>query len=157
MNGDIQKFDVETSFARVEITVRAGSLLSLAFAGKTPGTKQVVPMEFTGLAGRLVKYFEGRYDNFNDVSLDLTAATPFQVKVWEAARLIPYGTTRSYRWIAEQIGRPNAARAVGQALGSNPLPVIVPCHRVVAGDGTDGGYSGGIEMKRRLLRLEGSR
>jgi len=74
--------------------------------------------------------------------------------VWQATRLIPYGETRSYLWVAVQIGKPGAARAVGQALGRNPLPVIVPCHRVIAADGGLGGFTGGLEMKRRLLELE---
>ena len=72
-------------------------------------------------------------------------------------RHIRYGETRSYAWIARKMGKPRAMRAVGQALGRNPLPIIVPCHRVVAGDGGFGGFTGGIEMKRKLLKLEGSR
>ncbi len=107
------------------------------------------------LVVRLRDYFLGRYVTFPD-RLDLSAATAFQRCVWNTARLIPYGETRSYRWVAEQINRPEAARAVGQALGRNPLPVIVPCHRVVTSDGRPGGFSGGLEMKRRLLRLEAS-
>jgi len=76
--------------------------------------------------------------------------------VWQATRLIPYGETRSYLWVAVQIGKPGAARAVGQALGRNPLPVIIPCHRVIASDGGLGGFTGGLVMKRRLLELETS-
>jgi methylated-DNA-[protein]-cysteine S-methyltransferase len=75
--------------------------------------------------------------------------------VWEKARLIPYGETRSYMWLARQIGKPQAARAVGQALGRNPLPVIVPCHRVIASDGSPGGFTGGLHRKKMLLKLEG--
>src|SRR3990172_6320272 len=71
-----------------------------------------------------------------------------------ATRLIPYGEPRSYLWIAEKIGKPGAARAVGQALGKNPLFIIVPCHRVVASDGGLGGFGGGLQMKRRLLSME---
>ncbi len=108
---------------------------------------------FDGLIERLRKYFSGQGVTFSD-RLDLSAATPFQREVWETTRLIPYGETRSYRWVAEQIGKPRAMRAVGQALGRNPLPVIIPCHRVLAGDGKLGGFSGGMEMKRRLLFLE---
>ncbi len=88
--------------------------------------------------------------------LDLSTATPFQRQVWEKTRLIPYGETRSYSWVAEQIGKPGAARAVGQALGRNPLPIIIPCHRVVASDGKLCGFAGGLGMKRRLLSLEAS-
>jgi methylated-DNA-[protein]-cysteine S-methyltransferase len=109
---------------------------------------------FTDLAGRLRAYFSGDKVEFPD-KLDLSGATAFQRDVWKAAREIPYGETRSYGWLARRIGRPKAARAVGQALASNPFPVIVPCHRVLAGDGSPGGFSGGIKMKSYLLRLEG--
>jgi len=85
--------------------------------------------------------------------LDLSPATAFQRQVWEITRLIPYGETRSYSWVAEQLGRAEAVRAVGRALARNPLPIIIPCHRVVAKDGV-GGYSGGVEMKKYLLYLE---
>jgi methylated-DNA-[protein]-cysteine S-methyltransferase len=105
------------------------------------------------LVKRLESYFLGSREQFPD-KLDLSGATPFQRDVWQATREIPYGETRSYRWIAVKIGKPGAVRAVGQALGRNPLPVIVPCHRVVAADGSIGGFTGGIWMKRRLLGLE---
>jgi methylated-DNA-[protein]-cysteine S-methyltransferase len=108
---------------------------------------------FTAIICRLRKYFAGSAAEFPD-SLDLGEATAFQRRVWEAARLIPRGQTRSYAWVARQIGRPGAARAVGQALGRNPLPPIVPCHRVLAGDGGLGGFSGGLELKKYLLSLE---
>jgi len=112
------------------------------------------PHLFQDLMERLRAYFSGHQVNFPD-GLDLSGATDFQREVWEAARLIPYGETRSYRWVAEQIKKPKALRAVGQALGRNPLPIIVPCHRVLASNGQLGGFTGGIDMKRRLLNLEG--
>jgi methylated-DNA-[protein]-cysteine S-methyltransferase len=111
------------------------------------------PERFADLRRRLRAYFEGQPVDFPD-DLDLDGATLFQREVWEAARLIPRGETRSYSWLAGRIGRPGAARAVGQALGRNPLPVIVPCHRVLAADGGLGGFSGGLDMKRLLLGLE---
>ena len=113
------------------------------------------PHLFADLMQRLKLYFGGHRVNFPD-RLDLSRATAFQRKVWETTRLIPYGETRSYAWVAEQIEQPRALRAVGQALGRNPLPIIVPCHRVVASNGGLGGFSGGIEVKKRLLYLEGS-
>lgn len=82
-------------------------------------------------------------------------ATPFQRAVWEALLRIPPGETRSYGRLAIAIGRPRAARAVGQACGANPIPVLVPCHRVLAGSGGLGGFSGGLDWKRRLLAAEG--
>jgi len=105
------------------------------------------------LLERLKDYFAGNWVAFND-ELDLSASTAFQRRVWRLTRLIPYGETRSYGWLAEQLGKAGAGRAVGQALARNPLPVIVPCHRVVAKDGKLGGYSGGVAEKSRLLRLE---
>jgi methylated-DNA-[protein]-cysteine S-methyltransferase len=106
------------------------------------------------LAERLKSYFAGEEADFPD-ELELTDATPFQKKVWQQTRLIPYGETRSYLWVAERIGKPEAARAVGQALGRNPLPIIVPCHRVITSGGGLGGFGGGLAMKKRLLKLEG--
>lgn len=106
------------------------------------------------LLKRLRDYFDGRRVNFAD-RLDMEKATRFQRRVWEVTRSIPYGETRSYLWIARRVRSPRAARAVGQALGANPLPIIIPCHRVVSSDGGLGGFGGGLDMKRRLLKMEG--
>lgn len=121
------------------------------------GVNQAVfsPESFADLVERFKVYFTGGKVNFPD-ELDLSGATPFQHRVWESTRLIPYGETRSYLWVARQIGKPGAVRAVGQALGKNPLAIIVPCHRVIASDGGLGGFGGGVEMKKYLLRLENS-
>ncbi len=113
------------------------------------------PRYFTDLMERLKLYFNGKKITFPD-DLDLSKATRFQSEVWQATRLIPYGETRSYLWLARLIGRLEAVRAVGQALGKNPLPVIVPCHRVIASNGRLGGFSGGLEIKKCLLNLESS-
>jgi methylated-DNA-[protein]-cysteine S-methyltransferase len=113
------------------------------------------PERFTDFMRRFKAYFDGRVVGFPD-ALDLAGATVFQQDVWRAARLIPRGETRSYAWLAGRIGRPQAARAVGQALGRNPLPVVVPCHRVLAAGGGLGGFRDGLAMKRHLLRLEAS-
>jgi methylated-DNA-[protein]-cysteine S-methyltransferase len=113
------------------------------------------PHLFDDLIQRLRIYFSAHKANFPD-ELDLSRATAFQREVWEITRLIPYGETRSYTRVAEQIGKPRAARAVGQALARNPLPIIIPCHRVVASDGRLGGYSMGLEIKKYLLHLEAS-
>lgn len=85
------------------------------------------------------------------------AGTPFQQSVWAALQTIPCGQTAGYRDIAVKIGRPNAARAVGQANGKNPIPILIPCHRVVTAGGSLGGYSLGLDVKRKLLALEGVR
>jgi len=111
------------------------------------------PHLFEDLMERLRLYFSGHRTTFPD-ELDLSRATHFQREVWQITRLIPYGQTRSYTWVAERVKKPRAMRAVGQALARNPLPIIVPCHRVVASDDKLGGYSGGVEMKKYLLYLE---
>jgi methylated-DNA-[protein]-cysteine S-methyltransferase len=121
--------------------------------GSGLGHATMSPRPLEDLIGRFQAYFSGQRVDFLD-KLDLSGATPFQCEVWQAARLISYGQTRTYAWLAAQVGNPGAARAVGQALGRNPLPIIVPCHRVLASNGGLGGFSGGLKMKRFLLRLE---
>jgi methylated-DNA-[protein]-cysteine S-methyltransferase len=107
----------------------------------------------SGLGDRLRHYFVGQPVVFKD-GIDLTGTTEFQREVYEAACRIPYGQTRSYGQLAKDIGKPGAARAVGQALGANPVPILIPCHRVVASDGGLGGFAGGIQTKKRLLEME---
>jgi len=121
--------------------------------GISPNQAALSPQRFQNLMERFRAYFAGHKVDFPDC-LDLSTATAFQREVWETTRLIPYGETRSYTWVAEQIRKQRAVRAVGQALGKNPLPVIIPCHRVLASNGGLGGFSGGLEMKRFLLHLE---
>lgn len=103
--------------------------------------------------GPLRGYFLGAGTAF-DVPVDFRG-TPFQISVWQELRKIPYGGTCTYSDIAFAIGRPDAVRAVGAAIGANPLPIVVPCHRVVGKDGKLTGYRGGMDIKARLLRLEG--
>lgn len=102
----------------------------------------------------LESYLAGELREFQS-PLDLRG-TEFQMKVWREVRTVPYGTTCSYRDIAERIGHPRAYRAVGAANRANPIPIIVPCHRVIGRDGSLRGYGGGLAMKERLLRLEGA-
>lgn len=102
----------------------------------------------------LEEYFAGKRRTFS-VQLD-PSGTQFQNKVWNALRTIPFGETRSYGQIADQIGSRKAVRAVGAANGRNPIPIIVPCHRVIGADGTLTGFAGGLENKARLLALEGA-
>ena len=108
---------------------------------------------FGDLIPRLQGYFKGGRVNFPD-ALDLRRSTTFQRDVWALTRSIPYGETRTYGWIAREIGQPRAGRAVGQALGRNRFSIVVPCHRVVGSDGSLVGFSSGLETKRRLLALE---
>ena len=113
------------------------------------------PDAFADLPQRLKEYSLGKRITFND-KLDFSNATPFKRAVWEATRAIPYGETRSYEWIAQRIGRPEAARAVGQALSQNPFLIVVPCHRIIGKDGRLTGFSCGIDIKKRLIELEDS-
>jgi O-6-methylguanine DNA methyltransferase len=114
--------------------------------------QQVVSLPYD-LRRQLQRYAAGKSVRWN-VPLDLSSGTKFQQKVWHILTKIPRGETRSYGWVAQRIGKPRASRAVGAACGANPIPVIVPCHRVIAGDGSLGGFGGGLPMKRRLLALE---
>lgn len=102
---------------------------------------------------RLRAYFEGTLAEF-DCALDLSAGTEFQRNVWRKLTDIPYGETRSYAWLACSLGKPRAYRAVGNANGRNPVPIIVPCHRVIHAGGGLGGYTGGLHIKEFLLELE---
>ena len=104
---------------------------------------------------QVMRYLAGKSRTL-DFPLDLSSGTSFQRKVWHTALRIPYGRARSYRWIASKIGGTRYARAVGNALGANPVPLIVPCHRVIAHDASLGGFSCGLMVKRKLLDLEGT-
>lgn len=110
------------------------------------------PTAFPDAADQLGAYFAGDRTDF-DIELELRG-TEFQQRVWKALLTIPYGETRTYGEIAEKIGSPNAARAVGLANGRNPIAIIVPCHRVIGASGSLTGYGGGLERKQILLKLE---
>ncbi len=103
--------------------------------------------------GELNRYLGGTPTNFSEVPLDLRG-TAFQIHVWQELRKIPPGETISYQELARRLGNPKAARAVGQACGANPIPLIVPCHRVIAANGSLGGFSSGLPRKRWLLEHE---
>jgi methylated-DNA-[protein]-cysteine S-methyltransferase len=107
---------------------------------------------FVEIIRQLQAYFRGELREF-DVRLALEG-TEFQLRVWNTLREIPYGETISYLQLAERIGNPRAVRAVGLANGSNPIPIIVPCHRVIGSDGSLTGFGGGISTKKKLLELE---
>ena len=121
----------------------------------TPDASEVrrLPAAVARAVSQLEEYFAGRRRDF-DVPLMLRG-TEFQCQVWQALADIPYGETVSYATLAAMVGRPSAFRAVGQANGANPIPIVLPCHRVVASGGGIGGYGGGLTVKRQLLALEG--
>tara|TARA_Y100001936_G_C16010595_1_gene633336 strand:+ start:233 stop:766 length:534 start_codon:yes stop_codon:yes gene_type:complete len=119
----------------------------------TIGKLNNIPSEFKGLIKQFSYYFDGRLKYF-DYPLDLRLGTRFQQKVWKKLITIPYGETRSYKWLASSINSPHASRAVGNANGNNPLSIIIPCHRVIRENGELGGYTGGTNIKKFLLKLE---
>ncbi len=121
------------------------------------GNYTIVEQEniFLKRASRLLQdYFDGKPVEF-DIPVVFFQGTPFQQNVWKRVKQIPYGYTKTYGQIAYDMGKPGSVRAVGAANGANPVPILVPCHRVVQSDGKLGGYSGGLDIKDALLRLEG--
>jgi len=142
----------------LRLTASARGVKSIEVIKGSRAANATVPRNGAGTIVRqaekeLREYFSGRRQKFT-VKLDLDG-TEFQRTAWEAMRRIPFGSTISYGDQAKAIGKPKAFRAVGSANGRNPVPIIVPCHRVLASDGSLGGYSLGLSMKRRLLALEG--
>ncbi len=115
------------------------------------------PEGLAAIADQLREYFAGKRSRF-DLPVDLSRLTPFQQNVLQVTRKIQAGTVWTYRQVAEAIGQPKASRPVGMALAHNPIPIVIPCHRVIASDGSLGGYSAGagLETKRKLLVMEGA-
>jgi len=115
--------------------------------------REVEPRTFGTLPDRLAAYMRGEQVAFAD-NLDRSGWTDFRSHVWDATRRIPYGETRSYAWVAATAGQPGACRAAGQALHNNPVPVLVPCHRVIGANGELTGFGSGLALKQRLLLME---
>lgn len=134
-----------------------GGLRRLSFAGgaETLDERARDAATLAPVAAQLEEYFAGERRAF-DLRLDL-AGTPFQQQVWEHLRQIPYGTTVTYTELAQRVGRADTVRAVGAAVGRTPVPIVVPCHRVLAADGALTGYRGGLHRKQALLDLERER
>jgi methylated-DNA-[protein]-cysteine S-methyltransferase len=148
---------VAIDFGAAAETGTAGETGAAAEAGATTGVRSGVrttapdPVLWDA-AEQLASYFAGELREF---TLPLRpSGTPFELEVWDGLRRIPYGETISYSVLAGRVDRPGAARAVGRANGRNPLPIVVPCHRVIGADGTLTGYAGGLSVKRALLDLE---
>ncbi len=147
---------VESPVGRLSITEANGALLRIAWSDReagNPGARPGVTPLLARAAEQLGEYFAGARRNF-DLPLD-PAGTPFQRRVWVEMACIPFGATASYGALARELG--SVARAVGGACGANPIPIVIPCHRVVGADGGLGGFSGGTgpATKRALLELEG--
>jgi len=163
---------LESAVGPLFLAASGQGLIALEFDARLPGQQSIRPnprhlreededFEFEDSPRRvrsylaeLAEYFAGKRREF-DFPLDLRG-TDFQVACWRALLAIPYGETRSYAAIARAVGKPNAFRAVGMANNRNPIAIVVPCHRVIASDGTLCGYGGGLDVKRKLLELEGA-
>ena len=143
------------AFGTLWLAWTARGLARLSFEGFDDLIADPVPVP-ESYAAPLSRYFDGEPEDFAAVSLDLRG-TEFQLRVWNALREIPWGQVRTYGGIAQVIRSPRATRAVGQANHGNPIPIVVPCHRVVEAGHHLGGYGGGPERKRLLLELEGVR
>jgi methylated-DNA-[protein]-cysteine S-methyltransferase len=150
----------------IRVATRDGTLCALGFADRWDrlgatlarrfGAVALVPARDPGgVVTSLHRYLDGNASALDALAVD-TAGTPFQHRVWEALRRIPYGTTMSYGELARRIAAPSAVRAVAAANGANPISIVIPCHRVIGGDGSLTGYGGGLERKRWLLAHEGA-
>jgi O-6-methylguanine DNA methyltransferase len=165
--------NVDSAVGPLFLAASGRGLVALEFDARLPGQQSIRPNprqlrseEKKGLAfehsprlmrsyvNELEEYFAGKRREFT-FPLDLRG-TDFQLDCWRALLAIPYGETRTYADIARAIGKPNAFRAVGMANNRNPVAIVVPCHRVIASDGTLCGYGGGLDVKRKLLELEGA-
>ncbi|MFO6464622.1 methylated-DNA--[protein]-cysteine S-methyltransferase [Jannaschia sp. KMU-145] len=144
---------LDTPLGQLHLVADGGALAAIHWSDAPPDLP-LDPDVLPEARGQIAAYFDGRLTRF-DLAL-APGGTPFQQEVWRALRHIPQGQTRSYGEIAAAIGRPKGAQAVGQANGANPIPIVIPCHRVVANDGGIGGFSGGLDIKRRLLAHEGA-
>jgi len=165
MNG---YFTIRTAFGWLAVAVSDAGLVALSLPAPSPDRAraalgapaswpEVAPEAAWGeLVAKLRAYFEGQRVAFLDEPIDWRGVTPFRQRAWEVVRAIPWGTTRSYAQVAAELGAPQAARAVGGAMAANRLPIIIPCHRVLGTDGRLVGFGGGVEMKARLLALEGT-
>ncbi len=144
---------LRTKFGRVDVCEEGGKARGIVLTndidhpGEDPGTN---------LAKDLKRYFDGEDVDFMEYDVDLSGYTPFEVQVLQATRKIPYGKVRTYRELAEEIGKPRGYRAVAYTLSKNRSCVLIPCHRVVGSGGDLGGFSSGIEWKVNLLKLEGT-
>jgi methylated-DNA-[protein]-cysteine S-methyltransferase len=155
----------ESSIGYIVIVTRNGKIISLDVKGEgmyearkvvsklhPDATESLAP--FKTIRTLLDRYLQGREVDF-EIEVDISHLGTFTQNVLDELRSIPYGETRTYGWLAKKVGKPGAARAVGQALKRNPIPIILPCHRIIRDDGSIGGFSMGINIKERLLALEG--
>jgi methylated-DNA-[protein]-cysteine S-methyltransferase len=145
----MERHVLDTPIGGVEIHTEGGRLKGLHLTNARPTGTSRDP-----IVRELRAFFRGDRKDLRDIPVDLSDATEFERQVYAATRCIPFGKVATYGQIAKAIGKPNAQRAVGQALGKNPISIVIPCHRVVASDSL-GGFTGGLHWKKKLLRFEG--
>ena len=154
----IPSFCYKSPIGWIDIIAEENCILRASFSEEASLSGPTFPPNLPVLT-RTIKlldlYFAGGPIDLAEIPVQLAYATDFQQQVWNAIQQIPYGEVRSYKWIAEQIGKPKAVRAVGGAVGANPVSILRPCHRVIRSNGALGGYGGGLERKHQLLALEG--
>ncbi|HXV37705.1 MAG TPA: methylated-DNA--[protein]-cysteine S-methyltransferase [Myxococcota bacterium] len=153
--GRLRVASTDHGIAYVELPHASGRGMRDWLQRHAPGSRCVEDLESNRAAIEQILEYLARQRTRFELQLDLRG-TPFQRAVWDALLDIPYGASRSYAEIARRIGRPSAQRAVGSANNANPVALVVPCHRVIAADGSLGGYAGGAELKARLLAMERS-
>ena len=163
----VETAELGSPIGRITLALRDGRLCALDFTERWPRRRAALEKRFgevefrpatdpAGLVSRLERYFAGDLAALGSVQVD-PGGTVFQRKVWSALRKVPPGRTTSYGELARTVGAAGAARAVGAANGSNPVAIVIPCHRAIGADGSLTGYAGGVERKQWLLRHEGSR
>ncbi|MFO7900486.1 MAG: methylated-DNA--[protein]-cysteine S-methyltransferase [Planctomycetota bacterium] len=159
--GGLVSRTIDTPVGRLRVLAGKGGLRRVRFRAPGPGPRApsagaapaAARQHLRAACEQLREYFRGERTRFA-VPLDLSDGTPFQRAVWRACARIPFGEVRSYSELAEMAGYARAARAVGNAMNANPVPIIVPCHRVIRANGSPGGFGSGLPLKRKLLRLE---
>lgn len=157
MSDEFFYFQMQSPVGALLLAATEKGLFRVQFGARIPAAAKgeiwiEAPEKLRECKEQLDGYFAGELREFT-LALDL-CGTPFQVRCWEALRRIPYGATRSYAQLAQDVRSPRAFRAVGQANHNNPIAIIVPCHRVIGANGTLTGYGGGLSLKEKLLRLE---
>lgn len=141
-----------TPIGTLYLVFRSSALISISF--EKPLSVMPKQTKISAIAKKeLSEYFEQGRREFSFATA-FAEGTEFEKVVWESLKEVPYGETRTYKWIADRIAKPHACRAVGNALGKNPIPIVFPCHRIIESDGSLGGYTPGVDIKRRLLEIE---
>ena len=149
----IKKYSLASPIGEIACSFDGAFLVELTILPEIKKRKIEKEDDEFAFQNELLAYFSGKLKKFGQ-KIKILKGTDFQKKVWLALLKIPYGEVRSYKWLAGEIGAPRAARAVGNALNKNPLPLILPCHRIIASDGSIGGFGCGTDVKEKLLSIE---